>query len=129
MPTDRPMADKAATNQRVEGSEAGCGQREVDEAAGFRPGALQVEEYEVKQPAISPLKRRFALWGGHKAASVSLLRASDPERTRSRPSTVVDGGTLAICNNVPNPKGNRPMASEARGGSGYVPITFTRTGP
>jgi hypothetical protein len=30
--------------------------------------------------------------------------------TQSRPSTVVDGGTLAICNNVPNPNENRPMA-------------------
>ena len=41
----------------------------------------------------------------------------------------LDGGTLTICDNAPNPDDGRPAAFEARSGSGYVLITFKRAKP
>ena len=38
----------------------------------------------------------------------------------------LDGDTLTTCDNGPNPDKGRPGAFEARSGSGYVLITFTR---
>ncbi len=42
---------------------------------------------------------------------------------------VLDGNTLTICDNALNLEKGRPTTFEARSGSGYVLITFTRTGP
>jgi uncharacterized protein (TIGR03067 family) len=41
----------------------------------------------------------------------------------------LDGDTLTICDNAPNLDKGRPAAFEARTGSGYVLITFTRAKP
>jgi uncharacterized protein (TIGR03067 family) len=41
----------------------------------------------------------------------------------------LDGDTLAICDNAPNLKKARPTALQAKSGSGYVLITFTRVKP
>ncbi|HEX2933225.1 MAG TPA: TIGR03067 domain-containing protein [Candidatus Binatia bacterium] len=41
----------------------------------------------------------------------------------------LDGDTLRICDNAPNLDKARPAAFEAKSGSGYVLITFTRTKP
>ena len=38
----------------------------------------------------------------------------------------LDGDTLTICDNAPNPDKGRPSAFETSSGSGYVVITFTR---
>ena len=42
---------------------------------------------------------------------------------------VLDGDTLTICDNALNLEKGRPTTFEARSGSGYVLIRFTRTGP
>ncbi len=42
---------------------------------------------------------------------------------------VLDGDTLTICDNAPNLEAVRPVAFEAKSGSGYVLITFTRAKP
>ena len=39
----------------------------------------------------------------------------------------LDGDTLTVCDNAPNLSKGRPAAFEAKGGSGYVLVTFTRT--
>ena len=41
----------------------------------------------------------------------------------------LDGDTLTVCDNAPNLDKGRPAAFEARSGSGYVLITFTRARP
>ena len=41
----------------------------------------------------------------------------------------LDGDTLTICDNAPNLEKDRPAAFEAKSGSGYVLITFTRAKP
>jgi uncharacterized protein (TIGR03067 family) len=41
----------------------------------------------------------------------------------------LDGDTLTICDNAPNLDEGRPAAFEAKSGSGYVLITFTRAKP
>ena len=41
----------------------------------------------------------------------------------------LDGDTLTICDNAPDPEKGRPGAFEAKGGSGYVLITFKRAKP
>jgi uncharacterized protein (TIGR03067 family) len=41
----------------------------------------------------------------------------------------LDGDTLTTCDNAPNPDKGRPVAFEAKSGSGYVLITFTRAKP
>jgi uncharacterized protein (TIGR03067 family) len=41
----------------------------------------------------------------------------------------LDGDTLAVCDNAPNPNTARPPAFEATSGSGYVLITFKRARP
>lgn len=41
----------------------------------------------------------------------------------------LDGDTLMIVDNAPDPKKARPAAFEAKGGSGYVLITFKRAKP
>jgi uncharacterized protein (TIGR03067 family) len=41
----------------------------------------------------------------------------------------LDGDTLAICDNAPDLDRGRPAAFEAKTGSGYVLITFTRVKP
>jgi uncharacterized protein (TIGR03067 family) len=41
----------------------------------------------------------------------------------------VDGDTLTICDNAPNPDKDRPASFEAESGSGYVLITFGRAKP
>jgi uncharacterized protein (TIGR03067 family) len=41
----------------------------------------------------------------------------------------LDGDTLTICDNAPNPDKGRPAAFEAKAGSGYVLITFRRSKP
>ena len=41
----------------------------------------------------------------------------------------LDGDTLTICDNAPNPAKSRPAAFEARAGSGYVLIMFKRATP
>jgi uncharacterized protein (TIGR03067 family) len=41
----------------------------------------------------------------------------------------LDGDTLTVCDNAPNLDKERPAAFEARPGSGYVLITFTRVKP
>ena len=41
----------------------------------------------------------------------------------------LDGDTLTICDNAPNLDKGRPAAFEAKSGSGYVLITFTRVTP
>jgi uncharacterized protein (TIGR03067 family) len=41
----------------------------------------------------------------------------------------LDGDTLTICDNAPNLDRGRPAAFEAKSGSGYVLITFTRAKP
>ena len=41
----------------------------------------------------------------------------------------LDGDTLAICDNAPNLDKGRPVAFEAKSGSGYVLITFKRAKP
>ena len=41
----------------------------------------------------------------------------------------LDGNTLTICDNAPNLDKGRPAAFEAKKGSGYVLITFTRAKP
>jgi uncharacterized protein (TIGR03067 family) len=41
----------------------------------------------------------------------------------------LDGDTLTICDNAPNLDEGRPAAFEAKSGSGYVLITFTRAQP
>lgn len=38
----------------------------------------------------------------------------------------LDGDTLTICDNAPDPAKDRPMAFEAKSDSGYVLITFQR---
>ncbi len=42
---------------------------------------------------------------------------------------VLDGDTVTICDNAPDLEKGRPTTFEARSGSGYVLIRFTRTGP
>jgi uncharacterized protein (TIGR03067 family) len=42
---------------------------------------------------------------------------------------ILDGETLTICDNAPNLDKGRPTAFEAKGGSGYVSITFKRAKP
>jgi uncharacterized protein (TIGR03067 family) len=41
----------------------------------------------------------------------------------------LDGDTLKICDNAPNMEKARPTALEAKSGSGYVLVTFTRVKP
>jgi uncharacterized protein (TIGR03067 family) len=41
----------------------------------------------------------------------------------------LDGDTLKVCDNAPNPDKSRPTAFEAKNGSGYVFITFKRAKP
>ena len=41
----------------------------------------------------------------------------------------LDGDTLTTCDNAPNLEKGRPAAFEAKGGSGYVLITFKREKP
>ena len=41
----------------------------------------------------------------------------------------LDGETLTICDNAPNPDERRPAAFEAKSGSGYVLITFRGAKP
>ena len=41
----------------------------------------------------------------------------------------LDGDTLTICDNAPNPEKGRPSSFEAADGSGYVLITFVRAKP
>ncbi|HET6368531.1 MAG TPA: TIGR03067 domain-containing protein [Pseudomonadales bacterium] len=41
----------------------------------------------------------------------------------------LDGDTLRVCDNAPNLDKGRPAAFEAKGGSGYVLITFKREKP
>jgi len=41
----------------------------------------------------------------------------------------LDGDTLTICDNAPNLDKGRPATFEAKGGSGYVLITFKRAKP
>jgi uncharacterized protein (TIGR03067 family) len=41
----------------------------------------------------------------------------------------LDGDTLTICDNAPNPDKGRPTAFEATSGSGHVLITFKRAKP
>jgi uncharacterized protein (TIGR03067 family) len=41
----------------------------------------------------------------------------------------LDGDTLTVCDNAPNPDKGRPSAFEAKRGSGYVLITFKRAKP
>ena len=41
----------------------------------------------------------------------------------------LDGDTLTVCDSVPNLDKPRPAAFEAKGGAGYVLITFKRTKP
>jgi len=41
----------------------------------------------------------------------------------------LEGDTLRICDNAANPDRNRPAAFDARTGSGYVLVTFTRAKP
>jgi uncharacterized protein (TIGR03067 family) len=42
---------------------------------------------------------------------------------------VLDGDTLKICDNAPSLDQGRPVAFEARSGSGYVLVTFNRAKP
>ena len=48
---------------------------------------------------------------------------------RALVALVLDGDTLAICDNAPNLDKGRPAAFEAKSGSGYVLITFKRAKP
>lgn len=41
----------------------------------------------------------------------------------------LDGDTLTICDNAPNPDKGRPAEFEAKSGSGYVLVTFERAKP
>jgi uncharacterized protein (TIGR03067 family) len=41
----------------------------------------------------------------------------------------LDGDTLRVCDNAPSPDKARPAVFEAKGGSGYVLITFKRAKP
>jgi uncharacterized protein (TIGR03067 family) len=41
----------------------------------------------------------------------------------------LDGDTLTVCDNAPNLDKPRPAAFDAKGASGYVPITFKRAKP
>lgn len=41
----------------------------------------------------------------------------------------LDGDTLRVCDNAPNPDKGRPAAFEAKSGSGHVFITFKRAKP
>jgi uncharacterized protein (TIGR03067 family) len=41
----------------------------------------------------------------------------------------VDGTTLTICDNAPNLDNGRPVAFEAKAGSGHVLVTFKRATP
>lgn len=41
----------------------------------------------------------------------------------------LDGDTLTICDNAPDPAGPRPAALEAKSGSGHVLVTFRRAKP
>ena len=41
----------------------------------------------------------------------------------------LDGDTLTVCDNAPNPAKARPAAFEAKSGSGYVLIAFKRSKP
>lgn len=41
----------------------------------------------------------------------------------------LDGDTLTICDNAPDPAKPRPAALEAKSGSGYVLVTFKRAKP
>lgn len=41
----------------------------------------------------------------------------------------LDGDTLTVCDNAPDPTKGRPAAFEAKAGSGHVLITFTRAKP
>jgi uncharacterized protein (TIGR03067 family) len=41
----------------------------------------------------------------------------------------LDGDTLKICDNAPNLERGRPTALEAKGGSGYLLVTFKRAKP
>ena len=41
----------------------------------------------------------------------------------------VDGDTLRVCDNAPNPDTGRPTAFGAKAGSGHIFITFTRGRP
>jgi len=41
----------------------------------------------------------------------------------------LNGDTLAICDNAPDPDKQRPTAFAAESGSGYVLVTFERTNP
>ena len=42
---------------------------------------------------------------------------------------VLEGDTLRVCDNAPNPDKDRPAAFEAKSGSGYVLVTFKRAKP
>ena len=41
----------------------------------------------------------------------------------------LDGDTLRVCDNAPNLDASRPVAFEAKSGSGYVFVTFERAKP
>ena len=41
----------------------------------------------------------------------------------------LDGDTLRVCDNAPNLDKDRPVAFEARSGSGHVLVTFKRAKP
>jgi hypothetical protein len=48
---------------------------------------------------------------------------NDSSATRD-PVASLDGGTLSIIDNAPDPARERPTASEAKSGSGYVLVRF-----
>ena len=67
---------------------------------------------------------------GAQPASVDFgLDSGAPKGTAWKGIYAIDGDTLTICDNAPDPKKDRPTAFEAKSGSGYVLVTFKRAQP
>lgn len=72
----------------------------------------------------------FRVTPGAKPSAIDFEHAEGTLKGKSwRGIYVIDGETLTICDNAPDPNKNRPAAFEAKAGSGYVLITFRRSKP
>ena len=65
-----------------------------------------------------------------KPATIDFAHTEDALRGKTwKAIYVLDGDTLTTCDNAPNLSKPRPVAFEAKSGSGYVLITFQRSSP
>jgi len=60
-------------------------------------------------------------------AAIDFTLTEGAAGTRWKGIYSLDGTTLRVCDNAPNPDAARPTAFEAKSGSGYVLITFERS--